>query len=331
MSERHKEIKMFKKKPKIAVIGSSPISGFHISALKSANFDICGVTASRESTTVTGFAKKYNIDHVWPSTDDLIADNKKWDGLLIASATNSVLPLLTKVIPLEKPILVEKPVALAAKNLKRFENNAPEHVIVGYNRRHYNTVIGVKQFVKENLNKVYAQMCLPEFVNKSTSDPLNNVRSNSVHGIDMLRFIFGDLTVVFNKSFSSEDKFLGRYVIFETIRGSLIHLNMAWNSPSNFSLSVNNGIERVVLEPFEMFSVFRGLEIIEPSKKYPLRKYLPNKIEEYSVFQDEKRDLKPGFYGQASEFMSLFTGKNDLKSADLHDAYRALALVEQII
>ena len=322
---------MFKKKPKIAVIGSSPISGFHISALRSTNFDICGVAASRGSTTVTGFAKKYDIQHVWPSTDDLIADNEKWDGLLIASATNSVLPILTKVIPLEKPILVEKPVALAAENLKRFENKAPENVIVGYNRRHYNTVIGVKQFVRENLNKVYAQMCLPEVINRSISDPLYNVRSNSVHGIDMLRFIFGDLNVVFNKSFSLDDKLLGRYVMLETIHGALIHLNMAWNSPSNFSLSVNNGIERMVLEPFEMFSAFRGLEIIEPSMKYPLRKYLPNKIAEYNVFQDEKRDLKPGFYGQASEFMDLFLGKNNLKSADLHDAYRALALVEQII
>ena len=318
-------------KPKIAIIGSGNISSFHIDVLREVGFDVCAVASRLGSTTVEDFAKRNGIDKVWPSGEDLIDNSASWDGILLANSTESITPLLKKAILVGKPILVEKPVAPKADNLKCYENNAPDHVIVGYNRRHYNTVLEARKFVLNNQSKVRAYMCLPEVVNANWVDPLCHVRGNSVHGIDMLRFIFGDLTIIFSDQCSQKDAIFGRHTVLKSKDGCLIDLSMAWNSPLNFSLSIDNGIERVQLEPFETFRLFKGLERVEPSDEFPLRRYYPQKIKEFTVFNAGNKDIKPGFLGQTLDFMGIFKGALNHNSANLHDAYRALALVETIL
>lgn len=321
----------YKNKPKIAVIGTTPISQFHVTALRKAGFEVCGVAASAGSKTVADFAARHDIPQVWETTDRLIQDYSKWDGLLIASATSSVFPLLVNTIEIGKPILAEKPVAVSAEKLKIFEKNPPANVIVGYNRRHYNTVIEAKKFVDESRGIVSAKMCLPEVVNSTARDPLKNVRSNSVHGLDMLRFIFGELSVVSNQILSNKNDYLGRFIMLQSVTGAVIHLSLTWNSSENFSLSISNGNDNIELKPFEMFSHYRGLNVIEPTAEYPLRQYIPKKLREFNVFFNEIEGIKPGFYGQAKDFMNLFLDGKDLISADLRDAYRTMSLLENII
>ena len=250
---------------------------------------------------------------------------------MIASSTESILSLLKKAIPLGKPILVEKPVAEKSDDLKSYEKNSPDHVIVGYNRRHYNTVLEARKFVSENQEKIRGHMCLPETVRIDIADPLINVRSNSVHGIDMLRFIFGELTILLNEKYNKNDKFFGRHVVLKSDNGCLIDLNMSWNSPSNFSFSADNGAQRIQLEPFETLKFFKGLEKVEPSEEFPIRCYYPQIINQFNVFKDMNKSIKPGFFGQTADFKSLFDGGQIQNSAVLNDAYEALKLVEEIL
>ena len=125
---------------------------------------------------------------------------------MIASSTESILSLLKKV-PVGKANLVEKPVAEKSDDfslMKKIHSTA-----VGYNRRHYNTVLEARKFVSENQEKIRGHMCLPETVRIDIADPLINVRSNSVHGIDMLRFIFGELTILLMRNIIKMTNFLG--------------------------------------------------------------------------------------------------------------------------
>lgn len=318
-------------KPKIAVIGSSSISSFHITSLRAIGFDVCSVASRQGSMTVEDFAKRNGIEKVWSSGEELIDNSASWDGILLASSTDSLVSLLKNAIAKGKPILVEKPVAFNSSDLVCYENSVPDHVIVGYNRRHYNTVLEARKFVTSSQYPVRAHMCLPESIVKNQTDPFLNVRSNSVHGIDILRYIFGDLTVEFNSAFENKNACFGRHAILKSRDGCLIDLSMAWNAPLNFSLSIDNGDERVQLEPFETFRLFKGLERVEPTDEFPLRRYFPQKIKEFDVFTGANKDLKPGFLGQALDFMSLFNGVPSNNSANLQDAYRALKLVEAIL
>ena len=69
---------------------------------------------------------------------------------------------------------------------------------------------------------------------------------------------------------------------------------MNWNSPSNFSFNIESHPFRLELKPFETFSLFEGMSVIQPSKEFPLRRYVPNLIEEGYVFSNNK-EFKPGF------------------------------------
>ncbi len=71
---------------------------------------------------------------MFASPQELLAARSLWDALLIAVPPQATLPILKEAVALGVPILVEKPVACAAAELKPLlEREAP--VIVGYNRR----------------------------------------------------------------------------------------------------------------------------------------------------------------------------------------------------
>ena len=107
-------------------------------------------------------------------------------------------------------------------------------------------------------------------------------------------------------------------------------INFNWNSPSNFSLSIESLPFKLVLLPFEKYKLYEGMEINEPSISYPVRQYVPKVISENNVFNEDKT-FKPGFYAQAKEFFDIVNGKSPIHSASLKDAQKASFLAYQII
>ena len=132
---------------KIAIIGSSKISEYHIAALKLAGIEISHCAASLNSSTITSFAKKNNIRNVWLDPLKLAAANNKWDGIVIATALDATVKLLEIAAHSKKPILVEKPVSLSSKILYNLKNRLPKSILVGFNRRFYKTVNTARDFV----------------------------------------------------------------------------------------------------------------------------------------------------------------------------------------
>src|SRR5690606_31666311 len=94
-----------------------------------------------------------------------------------------------------KPVLVEKPVATSSDLLAPYRSVWP-NVIVGYNRRFYAAVAAAKAFI-DRQDSCMVHMQLPDSVPPpgTGADREHNVRSNSVHGFDLLRHLVGDVAV----------------------------------------------------------------------------------------------------------------------------------------
>ncbi len=100
---------------------------------------------------------------------------------------------------------------------------------------------------------------------------------------------------------------------------------------ANFCITLEAGTKKVEVKPFELASVFEGMEIIEPTEDLPLRRYVPKKINEISSFPTSSDLSKPGFVGQAKEIAGIIKGNKPEKSAGIMDAYKVKKLLHEIL
>ena len=318
-------------KPRVCIIGTGKIAEFHVPALKAAGFNIVSCCGSPGSLKSPIFAKKYNIPKVFNDADSLISDSDNWDAALICSSLETTFQLLNKCIVTSKPILVEKPVTLIPNDFLSLPKIS-KNIYVAYNRRFYSTVQFAKKFIESN-NPCFIKMELPDSINFSDnniSERYFNVRYNSIHGFDLLNYLMPSIELVRIEKHMQPDGVHSKSVYLKTSRGdsSMIFLN--WNAPSNFSINIEAMPYRLELKPFESYSLFKGIDIINASDDFPIRQYVPKLIKTENVFHKSK-DFKPGFLEQAIEFKNIVLGGKKEVLATLDDAYRASLLADKII
>jgi len=315
------------KKNRLAMLGTGDIANFHYEAFKKAGFDISHCASKKNSQRGRKFAIKNSIKKFYADPHELIENHEEWDIILLAIHTENNIDYYDKLKKLNKLCLIEKPVFT---NINSFGNITPSsypNIRVAYNRRFYKTVQSAKNFINEN-GPVTCRMELPESVNLASDDKYSAILLNSVHGLDILRYLFDDLEIISNNELLSPN---GRLTILKSSKEDIINLLMNWNSPSNFSLSIEAKSKRLELKPFETCKIFEGMEIIEPSKDLPLRRYIPKIIEESSSFPSEKNDIKPGFYEQALEMKNILKGKSPNISSNLYDALKTQEIAQKIL
>ena len=142
----------------------------------------------------------------------------------------------------------------------------------------------------------------------------------------------GDLKITEVVKIKQPNDTFGLNVSFQNSTYNRAQLLMNWNSPSNFSLLIDALPYRLEIKPFEKFKLFKGMKVIEPTKDYPLRQYVPKLVEEGTVFS--RRDdflFKPGFLEQALEFKKVVLGNEPNISAGIKDAKRASLLAHNIV
>ncbi len=315
------------RKPRLAIIGSGIISHFHIEAFKKAGFDICHCSAKKNSQRAQNFSNQYNIDNYYSNPYELIEAEKDWDLILVAIDTEYNHHYLDKIISLNKLCLIEKPVSTDLSFLKKYLNEPYPKIRVAYNRRFYSTISEAKKFVMSN-DIINCRMELPESINFKSKDKYKPVLLNSVHGIDLLIYLFGDLKISNIEKISSTG---GRLCSLQNDRGDKISLIMNWNSPSNFSINLDSNFQRLEIKPFEICRLFEGMEILEPTNDLPLRRYIPKEINKISSFPITKNAIKPGFLEQAIEMKNIINGDNPKKSATLKDAYMTQKIIQKIL
>lgn len=316
---------------RLAIIGSGEIAGFHVAAARRAGFVVENVAARPNSTTAKLFAEKFEIPHVWSDPSDLIRESNLWDAVILAVQTETMVPLLELAMETGKSILAEKPVGLTSGALSHLvDTSAP--VMVGFNRRFYTPVQAAKEFVEIG-GPCLMHLELPEDVpidqNTGFRD-LRSVRLNSVHGFDLVNYLASGLEIVEVHHVQTVGKKRGGLVVLRSARGDVCSISANWNAPANFSLAIDRDGERFELRPLEYGAIYRGMRVVEPTTETPIRKYLPQRVEEVLPDQDSI-NFKPGFVAQCRALLDLTGGKRSSIAANLSDAKSALEIAESIM
>ena len=316
--------------PRLAIIGTSDIAMFHVDAAREAGFSVDHVAARPQSSTVDDFARRHSISHVWADPQELIAKSGEWDALVIASTTESVLGLLQLAVTTGKPVLVEKPVAVHSSALHGLDPSNPS-VLVAYNRRFYASVAAAREFLGAG-RPALVHCEIPESVRRDDEGRLVTapVRLNSVHVFDLLNHLLGGLTITDSRLIEPGRPDNGGYMTCTSKRGDLCSISTNWNAPANFSLTIDRDGERFELRPLEIATVYRGMEVIEPSQEIPIRRYVPQAVKKI-VPPDHEVKFKPGFVDQARALRGLLEGTRSPIAASLTDARVALEFAERML
>ncbi len=316
---------------KLAIIGTTNIAIAHLDAARAVGFDVVHVAGSPQSATAPKFATTHGISRAWNDPMALAADKDAWDAIVIASSTNSMIGLLAAAMSTGKPVLAEKPIGHTSSSLDQLLTST-ENVLVGFNRRFYSSVQEAKRFIASGA-PCLLHLELPESVQVDTetgSRDLSRVTTNSTHGLDLINYITGGLTIesVYSVGVAADKQ--GKVLIAKSQRGDLCSVSANWNAPANFSLTIDRGDERFELRPLEIGALYRGMEVVPPTAETPLRTYKPIKVADFVPSGDEST-LKPGFLGQSQALMNKIEGRHSDVAATLHDAKIALQFAEALI
>lgn len=314
--------------PRAALIGAGVIAPFHVDALKHVGFDLRHLAARPGSGRAKTLAKNKHIDKVWESPEELISSGD-WDCLVLAASTESTIDLLSLASRQNRPCLVEKPVTFVANDLDAFEE-PNTNIRVAYNRRFYSSAQSAREFAQTGACTFRLE--LPDTVGDETETfaGLRPVRENSVHGLDLLAFIIGRyrLDAIHRVGEGSTRSRIALVTAEEGHRGTIV---LNWNCPANFSLVLDRAPRRLEMRPFELASIYEGMEILEPSVEIPVRRYTPKKVSEISSFPGSD-GIKPGFLGQARSLLRKVTeGEWEDCTATLSDARFAIEIVDALI
>ncbi len=312
------------KRMRIVIIGSSDIVKDHINAFKRIKFKITAIASSRlNSKNSKIIAKKYNIKKIYNHWKQML-QNELFDGILIASKIEATYSIMKYALIFNKPILVEKPVSMRSDIIKKLIKNNNKLVMVGYNRRCYESVVYLKNFIKKTKEKLIINITIPE------RSEIKFFYSNSVHIIDIIHFIFGKLKMIKNIKILKKNKIGGFISLLTSKKGHVINIIGNWNSADNFSINLYIKNMKLTLCPLEILTIYKGIKIKEPTELIPIRRYMPKILKIISTAKHNKK-IKPGFHQQALDFHYLIKN-NKLKnnSAKLIDSLNNIQLCEKI-
>lgn len=314
----------------VAMIGAGQIAKFHLQALNAVGIKINNIAASFGSKNVSIFARENQIINIWTDPVDLIK-NCNWDALVLLTPTEPTMELLKLAMEFKRPIFTEKPVAHKSMSFNQLDLSRKD-IMVGFNRRFYPEIQNLKNRISEG-SVANLTVEVPENISNLHIDRRKtyySVFQNSVHMLDLVQYLVGDLKLESRLELASHRLVGAISCLLSTQLGHTVNLLFNFNSPSNFSLTVDIDDSKYVLRPIEEIKLYRGMSVSQPTNEIPFRVYKPNLISRLRCDPNESR-FKPGFFPQASAFRELMTNKQNPSNATLESTYKLIKLIEQIL
>ena len=332
---------------RLGVVGSGSIIPFHLDAARAAGFEIAIVGSRQGSDRTPVLAERYGAEAGADWHAVLGADV---DAFLIGPETSATPAILAAALETGKPILSEKPAAYASAELEALAGHANAgQILVGYNRRHYSSTAAAKAFVAHATGPdgsgVTFHASIPE-ASWTTSMPADKKRdivlSNTVHVLDLLRYLFGDLQLGHVAKIDCTDGVFSRAAVLAAgagvsgAAGASGTAIVTFGSPSNYFVDLHSNGRSASMRPIEFYREFDSVSVIEPTPELPLRHYVANQAGEFKLDQADL-DFKPGFLSQMRELAAMVEGHSpathpsEFKSATLADAIAVLKLAEALV
>ena len=99
---------------KTALIGFGDIALKHLEVLESVNCEICGIL-TRNYSKASSKSKQFGIKKAYKCFEEIEIDKNDFFMVMVSPENNA--KILRKLLPLKKPIFIEKPVAFSSQEL----------------------------------------------------------------------------------------------------------------------------------------------------------------------------------------------------------------------
>ena len=298
---------------RVGLVGSGIIADVWVPALRAVGLEVTTVASRPGSTSVAPFAARHGIAGVADGWEAMFAE-PAWDALVITTWPDGTPDILEAAMRLGVPVLVEKPVAWNTARHRRLLAQPHDQVIVGYNRRFYRSVQQARCEAQEG-PPLLAQLVLPtDAPTPEAHDPTGRYmqqfyESVSAHGLDLARFVLGDLTVqAVQRVTAPSGNVVALGALLTTARGDVVQLSCPWGTAANYALTLSRVGRRFELLPFEIATAYEGMEVHPPSDEYPVRRYLPKPVERVALDGVDLQQ-KPGFVGQCRALAAMIAGE----------------------
>lgn len=319
---------------RIGILGAGTIAREHARAIHALGHTVpvaCSTSADschwREFTRVAPEAR------FEPSGDSLLLDTEI-DAIVACLPWNVTEAWLPRLLAVSKPVLIEKPIALSAANLKaalQRVDGRRDDKIVGFNRRFYKPVHKVKERLTHGGLKaveITISEALEGLVGRLGPEIIpHTLAYSSCHILDTALYLIGPLRLARLYGYSENGypaSFRSMTGLLETAGGVPVALSIHADAPVPIGMRFYFD-DRTAwhLSPMERLVAYRGYEVEEPTARFPIRRYTPQPFLD-SVAEGS---VKPGFLEQ----MRAFTAGERIEiAATPADSLALLSLTETL-
>ena len=308
---------------RLGIVGAGTIVQSHIDAAKLSGFTptvICGREGSIRALRIAegnhGLTATSNLNELLRF--DL-------DAILIAVSTEAAAGVLNRCLQRKLPILIEKPITNDPEVLNRLSELGSEQVRVAYNRRFYSSISRLKEEVLHQSGLV--QVVIPELSmanETSLEERIRAILENSVHILDLLGFVFGEVSIVQKLVINSRENIECVTAQLKLGKDFIGSINLLFETSENSSIKCWTQGKSLELMPIENFKKSTKMKLVLPSESLPVKRY-EKLFEEWQIAEADAK-AKPGFLGQYNEFKNFIMGAPSDRLATIQDALVALNL-----
>ncbi len=309
------------KKINILIIGAGDISRHHLKSLADIKeINVYGILSRTRSKSLLLF-RKFKIDNLLYNFKDIKTHIKNIDIFMVLVNPDQILGVFNKIKKYNKFIFFEKPLGVnyvQANKIYEEVKRLKLRTFVGFNRRYYsNLIIGIKKLLKNDakINSVIIEGNERIWLVKKIKKHIKYLKYwpyiNSIHTVDLIRYLVGDID--FNSSFSIKSK--NSYLsILKSLKGINVNYTSNYDYYDGWSLKIyNNQGNYLKLKPLEKCEYIdhQSVKIIKPTKS----------------------DLKYkfGFREMHLELINSYKNKSKkIKKSSVQDAIKSVELVKFI-
>ncbi len=192
--------------PQIVVVGAGEISDYHINGIRAAGAEV-SMIVSRSQQSASEKADQFGIPIAMASLDDALA-SAAIDAIVLATPDSTHLALALKTIEAGIPTMIQKPLALTSKDCQvilRASADARTPVYTSFMHRYFEEVAALQGLLANGAlgdilhvrqrNATGGAGWAPWFYDSSRVGG-GVLMQLGVHGIDLVRHLFGEITSV---------------------------------------------------------------------------------------------------------------------------------------
>lgn len=310
---------------RVAVIGAGKMAQAHLETMQQMQGVKLAAVCSRSAASGEALQRKFNIEARYQDIDQMLAEASA-DAIFVAVSHAVTFEVSAKIVRTGTPCMLEKPVGYTVEETAQLAQLAAEHRclnLVGLNRRFYSIInqalLAVLQYgpIRGVLLETHEPM-LDYRSRRQFADWIydNWLTANSIHGIDLLRMIGGEVAEMqlIGKALREPggDSFTASLEFADGTLGTWI---AHWNSARGFGMKIYGEGLTAELWPLE-----EGFVRYDNGRRIKL--------------QPSWSDIhfKPGLYAQNAAFLQTVCDgfPAPFPASDLSDNVKTMQLIEQI-